>query len=135
VRAVLDPNVIVSGLLSVGGAPAAALRAAADGDFEMIVSPALLEELAEVLAHPKIRLHVSELDAQELAHWLGGSATLAPDASPPPGMHSRDPDDDYLIGLAASTRAMLVSGDDDLLALANRMPVLTPRAFLEQLGA
>lgn len=46
---------------------------------------------------------------------------------------SRDPNDDYLIVLASATRSILVTGDGDLLALADRIPVMSPRAFLDRL--
>jgi predicted nucleic acid-binding protein len=46
---------------------------------------------------------------------------------------SRDPNGDYLIALAARTRSILVTGDADLLALAGRIPVMTPRAFFDRL--
>ena len=45
-------------------------------------------------------------------------------------MRSIDPDDDYLLILAADQRAALVSGDRHLLALAGQLPVQTPAEFL-----
>jgi hypothetical protein len=50
------------------------------------------------------------------------------------GLHRkrhRVPGDDYLIALAAAERAMLVSGDKHLLALAEQLPILPPTRFLE----
>jgi predicted nucleic acid-binding protein len=44
---------------------------------------------------------------------------------------SSDPDDDYLISLAAAHVAVLVSGDKHLLNLAAAIPVPSPRPFLE----
>jgi predicted nucleic acid-binding protein len=49
VRAVLDPNVIISGLLSPAGNAAQLLAAWGRGEFELIVSNGLLEELARAL--------------------------------------------------------------------------------------
>lgn len=54
-RAVLDPNVLVSAVLSPRGAPADVLRAWHDGRFELVVSPHLLDGLERVLAYPKLR--------------------------------------------------------------------------------
>lgn len=45
-------------------------------------------------------------------------------------MPCRDPDDDYLFALAHARAAALVSGDDDLLELAGKIPVFTPAEFL-----
>ena len=49
---------------------------------------------------------------------------------------ARDPSDDYLVALARDARAdAIVSGDADLLALeAAAPPILTPRAFVEELS-
>jgi predicted nucleic acid-binding protein len=38
--------------------------------------------------------------------------------------------DDYLLSLAASQRAILVSGDAHVLALAAQLPIRTPAEFL-----
>jgi predicted nucleic acid-binding protein len=46
---------------------------------------------------------------------------------------SRDPGDDYLLALAESERAIVVSGDQHLLGLADRFPIVSPQAFLEEL--
>lgn len=64
---------------------------------------------------------------------LRESASLAPDPRER-AIHTADPDDDYLAALAAQERALLVSGDRHLLALADRAPVLTPRDLLDRLG-
>jgi putative PIN family toxin of toxin-antitoxin system len=130
-RAVLDPNVIVSALLSPYGAPADALRAWRDGAYELIVSPALIAELERVLAYPKLRKRIEEHDATELIEWLSRSASHGKDGPAP--LSSADPDDDYLLALAASENALLVSGDKHLLALAGEAPVHTPAAFVQLL--
>jgi predicted nucleic acid-binding protein len=48
-------------------------------------------------------------------------------------VRSKDPGDDYLIALAASERALLVSGDGHLLDLREQIPVYSPREFLKLL--
>ena len=110
------------------------LRALAAGEFELIVSQGLLDELERALAYPKLRRHLSEPDAAELVRWVVGSATVVVDPDTYPPVHSRDPDDDYLIALAAAHRAALVSGDKHLLALEGEIPVFSPRAFLDLLA-
>lgn len=132
-RAVLDPNVVISGAISPRGAPANVLRSLAGGEFELIASQALLGELERALAYPKLRPYISESDATALMQWVADSASVVvdPDADPP--VHSRDPDDDYLISLAATHSAALVSGDKNLLALDGEIPVFSPRAFLDLL--
>jgi predicted nucleic acid-binding protein len=66
--------------------------------------------------------------------WLADSASVVGDPDTDPPVHSRDPDDDYLIALASAHRAALVSGDKDLLALEREIPVFSPRAFLDLLA-
>lgn len=133
-RAVLDPNVIISGLLSPGANAANLLRAWERGEFELIVSTALLEELERALGYPKLRRHIPEEEAQRVLRWLTESATVAVDPAEPPPILSVDSGDDYLIALAASRRAILVSGDRHLLDLADRIPILEPALFLKYLS-
>ena len=133
-RAVLDPNVVISGVLSSRGAPAGVLRAFDAGEFELIVSQVLVDELTRALAYPKLRRHISEPEAAELIQFLTGSATIVADPETEAPVHSRDPDDDYLIALASAHSAALVSGDKHLLALEGEIPVFSPRAFLDLLA-
>lgn len=132
-RAVLDPNVLVSALLSRAGPPAALLRAWLEGAYELVVSPALLTELGRVLGYPKIAARVSPDEAHEFLDVLRAQAELVQDPSGAPPVRSPDPDDDYLIASAAAAPAVIVSGDSDLLVLADQIPVHSPAAFLATL--
>jgi putative PIN family toxin of toxin-antitoxin system len=132
-RAVLDPNVIVSALLSPRGTPARLLVAWSDGEFELLVSPALLMELERVIAYPKLRRRIASEDEAQVLLWLREEATLVHDPDRRPSITPEDPGDDYLVALAEGERAALVSGDRHLLALADRLPIFAPRAFLELL--
>jgi predicted nucleic acid-binding protein len=44
-----------------------------------------------------------------------------------------DPDDDYLLALAISRRAFLVTGEQHLLVLGNDFPIVTPAQFAAKL--
>ena len=133
-RAVLDPNVIISGLLSPTGNAAWLLRAWEQGEFELVASTALLAELERAFTYPKLRRRIPEGDAVAVLQWLSESGTIATDPISPPPTRSADPGDDYLIALAASERAILVSGDKHLLDLASEIPVLSPAQFRDHLG-
>ena len=133
-RAVLDPNVVISGAISPRGAPADVLRSLAEGEFELIASQALLDELERALAYPKLRPYISESDAADLVRWIAESASVVGDPDTDSQGRSRDPDDDYLIALASAHRAALISGDKDLLSLEGELPVFSPRAFLDLLA-
>lgn len=133
-RAVLDPNVIVSAALSRSGTPAKVLRAWLEGAYEMVVSPSLLSELERVLDYPKIALHVTRREAEELLDLLRRRAETIEDPEDLPTITSPDPDDDYLISLAEAARVVIVSGDAHLQGLAERIPVYTPAGFLALLA-
>lgn len=133
-RAVLDVNVLISAVLSPAGTPARLVLAWETGAFELIVSPALLAELARALAYQKVRRHVPATDADAYVAWLERSASAVPDPDGPPPVRSVDPGDDYLIALAANQRAILVSGDHHLLAMADDHPIVTPARFLAMLA-
>jgi len=69
-RAVLDPNVIVSALLAPSGTPAKVLRAWLDGDYELIASPLLIAELTRVFDYPKLRSRISETESRQFIELL-----------------------------------------------------------------
>lgn len=128
--AVLDPDVLVSALITPTGTPAKLLTAARGGSFELIVSRLLLAELELVLRRDKFRRYVDLDVVDEYIELLRGDAATAADPAEPPPIRCADPDDDYLIALAHSCGAALVSGDGGLLELAGRIPVFTPSEFL-----
>ena len=118
-RVVLDTNVVLSALV-FGAGPAGRLRLGwQQGFFVPLVSTATVQELIRVLAYPKFglsRLEQDELLADYLPHT---QAVRIPD--PPPTVpNCRDPLDVPFMHLAVAGKAkVLVSGDRDLLALAD----------------
>jgi len=133
VRAVLDVNVLVSGVLSAKGASAEILRASRDGELDFIVSEMLLTELTRTLAYPKLRKRIPQEKAASFANWVRDHGTFAEDPANRPPVSSRDPDDNYLLALAIQQRAYLVTGDQDLLVLSADLPILTPAQFAAKL--
>jgi putative PIN family toxin of toxin-antitoxin system len=121
-------------LISASGAPRALLRRWLQGDFELVVSPALLAELERVLLRPKFRPYATEPEIHAYLALLRRLATIVPDPPPVAGL-TPDPGDDYLVALArASNVRTLVSGDRHLYELVDAVPpVLQPRAFLNRL--
>lgn len=118
-RVVADTNIFVSAAL--GRSPESPsvriIDAALDGRIELVMSPALLEEIADVLSRPRIRKRLSADDAQLFLADIAAQVVMLADPPDPPTV-CRDPDDDYLVALAMSAGAeVLVSGDDDLLAV------------------
>ena len=133
-RVVADTNVLVSAILQPQGASGRILQAWGDGVIELVVCPASLRELGNVLARPRLRKRVSAEEAEAFVSLLGRQAELRADPIFEPGL-TRDPKDDYIVALAAAANAIcVVSGDDDLLSATNVAPrVLTPADVLEWL--
>lgn len=129
-RAVLDPNVIISALLSPAGSPAQVFRSWVDGGYDLVLSKELLAELERALSYPKLRRRIQADEAAELVEWLGRSAQICDRPSGPSSFRSPDPGDDYLIALAATERAVLVSGDRHLLDMDAPIPIFSPAGFL-----
>jgi putative PIN family toxin of toxin-antitoxin system len=132
-RVVLDPGVIVSGLLTPHGPPGRLLDAWVDGGFDLVVSPRLLDELTEVLARPKLASRLDSALVGELLRLLPQAAIVVDDG--PPVQVCRDPDDDYLVALAVNTESVLVSGDKDLLSVrVEGLDVIGPAEALRRFG-
>lgn len=133
-RAVLDPNVLVSALISPGGASAHLLLELRAGAFELVTSPQLLAELDEVLRREKFRRYATEAEVEAYVDLLRRESIVVDDPDPALEALSEDPDDEYLIALARAARVeALVSGDPHLVRLRGEIPALTPREFLESL--
>jgi len=135
IRAVLDPNVLVSAFIAKrGGAPDRIVRAWLEGAFELVVSPRLLAELTGVLARPKFERQAADGRAETYVAAIAGGALRIDDPRDRPRV-SPDEDDDYLIALARAARAdAIVSGDRHLTDLTDLLPpVLAPRQFAERL--
>lgn len=133
-RAVLDPNILISALLSRSGSPALIVSRWLAGEFELIVSEALLNELRRALAYPKLQTRIRADESGEFLNLLRDTAVLIEDPTAR-RQRSADPGDDYLLALAESAQAVLVSGDQHVLELADELPIQTARAYLETLDS
>jgi uncharacterized protein len=137
-RAVLDTNVIVSGLISPRGPPGRCLARLAAGAFLLVLSPPLIDELRRTLRRPRVRKYL-RLSDETLDRLVAQLETLA---DPVEGRHAlevvlRDPDDAMVLAAALEARAdCVVTGDADLLTVGEYegIPIVSPRAFLALLG-
>jgi uncharacterized protein len=119
----------VSAVINPYGTPARVVQAVADGAITAVVTQHLLDELAAVLIRPKFRRWISVADATAFVESLGGHADLRDDPGPPT-TGVRDPNDDYLVALAEEAQAVIVTGDDDLLAAGLEPAAITPAQLL-----
>ena len=128
-RVVIDTNVWVSRLLLSGSTVARAVDKALE-ESEVIVSEALVEELADVLSREKFDRYVSLRDREEFLRRVLQVARIAPVLSVVEDC--RDPDDNDLLALALdSESACVVTGDRDLLSLNpwRGIAIVTPARF------
>jgi putative PIN family toxin of toxin-antitoxin system len=118
VRAVLDTNIVVSGLLW-RAAPRQVLDAARDQRITLHTSSVRLDELAEVLSRPRFA-SVIAADQASPAFLMQRYAMLAQLVIPAQTARvvAKDIDDDAVIACALAARAeWIVSGDAHLLTL------------------
>lgn len=131
-RVLLDTNVLVSAVL-FGGLPQDLVERAFRGEFELVTSEALLDELEAVL---RDRFDRPAVLARALRDEV---ASIANVRRPPQLPHvTRDPADDMVLAAALDGRAdRIVTGDKDLLVLGayREIAIVTVRQFVEGLEA
>ncbi len=137
-RAVLDTNVLISGLITAGGPPCQLVDAWLDGRFTLVTSLYQVQELNHVLSYPRIasRLRLPEEELEMILVALLSEADLVPGHVQLPGV-TRDPKDDPIVACAQEGGAdYIVSGDQDLLVLGEYegIRVVSPRQFAEILA-
>jgi len=135
-RAVADTNVLVAAAIKPSGLCRELLDAAIARAWQPVVSPLLLSELEEVLRRPKFSARLPDEAIQEFIAGIAAISEIAADP-PPTTTRSRDPKDDYLLGLAIVAKVdVLISGDRDLTDLADPgVLIQTPHDFLMRISA
>jgi putative PIN family toxin of toxin-antitoxin system len=127
VKVFLDTNVLVSGF-ATRGLCADVIRLVL-AEHELITADVVLSELKRVLKH-KIELPGGQI--QEILAFLE-SQTVQPKPISPPSIPVRDEDDRWVLASALAAKAdVLVTGDKDLLDVADKVRGLTitdPRGF------
>lgn len=133
-RVVLDTNVLVSGLMFPQSVPGRAVAAWREGRFDLVLPLAQLEEIGRVLAYPKIR-KVLQWDDEAIGRFLKQLYLRSEVVAPAPrDVEVRDSSDLHVLqALAAGAAELLVTGDQDLLALRSRYAIETPAEFAKRL--
>ena len=133
-RVVLDTNVLLSGVAYPGSIPGKIMAAWRHGSVEVLLSSFILDELRRVLPRLANRHGLSAAEIDDLIDILAIQAELIePNATNDAQL--RDMNDQPVLGTllaAQQTEAgadYLVTGDKDLLALAERFSIVTPATF------
>lgn len=119
-RVILDTNILLSGIISPTGTPAALIEAWLDRRFTLISHAIQLDELREVSRRPGIRALVRPAEAGRLINQIKLVAEIP--STLPSVERSPDPRDDFLLALCEAGKAdWLITGDKgDLLALGRQ---------------
>lgn len=131
-RAVLDTNVVMSAIF-FGGVPFKVLNAWHNGEFELVVSEAVMAEYREIAARMKAKF--PSIESEIWMRYIEDHATMV-SAVPLATQVCEDADDDVFLACAIAASAKIVcSGDKHLLACNgwNGVEVLTPRIFCNRL--
>lgn len=132
-RVVLDTNVLVSGLAYPGSVPGRILGVWRQGGLDVVLSRYILDEMVRVLP----RLSRILLNSAEIRDLADNFMFLADIVEPAPESDAtlRDRADwPVLETLRAAQADYLITGDKDLLSLAERYPIVTPAVFWERHG-
>jgi putative PIN family toxin of toxin-antitoxin system len=135
-RVVVDTNILVRAMIRPQGTVGPVLLRLRQGEYSLLYARPLLEELVDVLNRPRIRgkYGLTDRDIQTVVGLilLRGEET----ASTKRIAACRDPKDDKFLEVAVSGRAdVIVTGDEDLLALHPYagIPIVAPNVFLRML--
>ncbi|MQM32630.1 MAG: putative toxin-antitoxin system toxin component, PIN family [Candidatus Accumulibacter phosphatis] len=132
-RVVLDTNVLLSGIAYPASVPGKILAAWRHGSVDVLLSAYILDELRRVLPRLAHRHGLTSAEIDDLVDALSIQAEVIeplPDLEPA----LRDFDDQAVLGtllaaLEASGANYLITGDKDLLVMAERYPIIAPAAF------
>ena len=136
-RLILDTNVIVVGLAYPSGPPGRIVAAWRSAALSVVLSPWILTECERVLPRLGAYTRMPPADTRNLIEKLAiDTEIVSPDAaslSMAVAAGVRDvADEPVLAALLASGAEWLVTGDKDLLALADRHPIIAPAKFCER---
>jgi len=129
-RVVVETNVFVSRLLRFDSVPGRAVEKAMH-DAVVLVSPATMSELAQVLAEAKFDRYVTIEQRIQFIRLIATMAEFVPIIHPV--RECRDPKDDMFLELALNGRAeLIITGDADLLEMHpwREIAILSPSDYL-----
>jgi len=133
-RAVLDTNVLISGVIATG-VPHELLLRGFDHEYQIVVSVETLTEFRDTLLKYPDRFQMDESEVQQEVETIRYFAEFV-DPDEEIAAVKPDPDDDkFLEAAVAGDVDYLVSGDSHLLDIESfrGIDIVEPRTFYEQL--
>lgn len=140
IRAVLDTNVLVSGILGVEHSskpPAELFRRLQARGFELVASGYILEELIRTLGNAYFSQRISPVEAAHAVSTIRQYA-ISVEFDLPVEATATHPEDDLILAAVASAQVdYLVTGDRQLQALRSfgHADIVSPAAFVAILDA
>ena len=132
-KVVLDTNVLLSGIAYPASIPGKILSAWRGGSIDLLLYAYILDELRRVLPRLAHRHGLSGAEIDDLVDALAIQAEIIePEPSNNPRLRDAADEpvlDTLLAALTISEADYLITGDKDLLAVAERFPILTPAQF------
>ena len=119
---ILDTNIVLDAFLFNDPTAEPIRQALANNEPDWLATQSMRDELARVLAYPKIaiRLAFYELSASDVLDKFDQHARIV-EVAPKASMTCSDADDQKFIDLAVHHRALLLSKDRDVLSMAKRL--------------
>jgi putative PIN family toxin of toxin-antitoxin system len=115
-RIVLDTNIFISAIIK-SGKPRKILKKGIGGNYSLVISGEILQEIIGVLRRPKFNM--AEADVRKIMFGIIESSETISIRSKFKVVKN-DPDDDIVVNTAYDGNAdYIVSGDSDLLKLKN----------------
>lgn len=139
IRAVLDANIILSGLARTDkttSLPAEVIRCWTDGDFELVTSEHIIQEVTAGFDKPYFRRIFSEDAVEQSIAALRLDSEVVALTGALTGIASHRHDDPVLETAIVGNVSYLVTGDRALLALGRfqGVAIVAPGAFLTELN-
>ena len=135
---VLDTNVLLSGLAYPKSTPGRIIAAWQHGVINVVLSEFILDELSRVLPRLRNRHGLTDQEIDDLVDIIRFQVELVePTTIKDPEL--RDDADQPVLGTLIAARKTsdidyLITGDKDLLVLAERYSIISPAAFWERHG-
>ena len=139
VRVVLDANIFISSLISELGNPAKIINRWLEEEFEVLISPPIIDEILRVTAYERLQKKYAKVHENrlEFAALISKQATWIEPQKKLDVVPDDESDNRYFECAAAGNAQHIISDDEHLLQVGEYqgITVLTPAAFLALLDS